>query len=109
MDVPDATFNIVSETGGADCVIKLQGDIDHRALPRLRQALDYALGGHPARLIIDLTAVDAVDVSGLAVLVAARHRGRGIGTPLLLHAPSASTVDLLVKTGLDEVLPTDQT
>jgi anti-sigma B factor antagonist len=101
----DATFDIVGENGDVDCIIKLQGVIDLRALPRLRGVLSYALDGHPARLIIDLADVDSVDVSGLAVLVGARYQAGEIGLPVLLQSPNAGTLDLLAKTGLDRVLP----
>jgi anti-sigma B factor antagonist len=104
-DDTDPTLQIVGETEKADYVIKLHGDIDLRALPRLRGALSYALFGRPDRLIIDLAEVTSVDAAGLAILAAARYRGRDIGTPLLLQAPNASTVELLAATGLDQVLP----
>src|SRR5579859_4984472 len=105
MGAPDATFNIVSETGATGCVIKLQGDIDLHALPRLRGALRYAISGRPERLIIDLTDAVSVAPAGLATLAAARQRAADTGTPLLLHAPNASTVELLAETGFDRLLP----
>jgi anti-sigma B factor antagonist len=99
MDEPETTLDVVSETGDVDCVIKLQGDIDLESLPRLRGALRYAIEGHPDRLIVDLTDVDTVEVSGLAVLAGARHRAGSVGTSLLLQAPNATTVDLIAATG----------
>jgi anti-anti-sigma factor len=105
VDESDASFNIVSEPGHDECVIKLQGDIDLRALPRLRGALRYAISGKPGRLIVDLTEAWSVDVEGLAVLAAAYDRAKSVGTPLLLQAPNAATVELLEESGFDLVLP----
>jgi anti-anti-sigma factor len=109
MDKRDATFNAVfkigNKTGDADSVIKLRGDMNVLALPRLGGALDYALAGHPARVIVDLADVDTVDISGLSFLVAARSRAAEMATPLLIKAPNAHTAELLAATGLDRVLP----
>ena len=105
MDESESTFNVVSEVGAADCVIKLQGDIDLDSLPRLRGALRHAIEGHPDRLIVDLTDVGTVEVTGLAVLAGARYRAGDTGTSLLLQAPNAGTVDLIASTGLDGALP----
>jgi anti-anti-sigma factor len=81
MDESAANFNIFSLTGDTECVIKVQGDIDLRALPRLRGALRYAISGRPGRLIVDLTEASSVDVEGLAVLAAAYDRAKSVGTP----------------------------
>jgi len=105
MDEPERSFNIFSLTGDTECVIKLQGDIDLRALPRLRGALRYAISSKPGRLIVDLTDASSVDVEGLAVLAAAYDRAKSVGTPLLLQAPNAATVELLEESGFDLLLP----
>jgi anti-anti-sigma factor len=105
MDESAVNFNIFSLAGDTECVIKLQGDIDLRALPRLRGALRYAISGKPGRLIVDLTEASSVDVEGLAVLAAAYDRAKSVGTPLLLQAPNAATMDLLEESGFDLVLP----
>jgi anti-anti-sigma factor len=100
-DEPERTFGIVSETGESTCVNKLQGDIDLRAVPRLRGALRYALDGSPVRLIVDLTDASPVDVTAIAVLAAASHMAQDIGTPLLLQVSNPDTVNLLALAGLD--------
>ncbi|HLY83661.1 MAG TPA: STAS domain-containing protein [Acidimicrobiales bacterium] len=106
MDEPEGTFNIFSLAGGTDCVIEIHGELDHfPSLVGLRGLLQDAIADHPNMLIIDLAAVTSIDVSGLAVLAAARRRGLSTGTRLLLKAPNTSTRDLLAETGLDRVLP----
>jgi len=91
MDEPEGTFNIFSLAGGTDCVIEIHGELDHfPSLVGLRGLLQDAIADHPNMLIIDLAAVTSIDVSGLAVLAAARRRGLSTGTRLLLKAPNTN-------------------
>jgi stage II sporulation protein AA (anti-sigma F factor antagonist) len=106
MDESGATFDILSDPGDGDCVIEIRGDLDHLpSLVGLRAVLRDAIAARPVMLIVDLAEVTSIDVSGLAVLAAARRDGLEVGARLLLQAPTASTVGLLTETGLDRVLP----
>jgi len=63
-----------------------------------------ALGGH-RYLVLDLSAVDRIDSTGLGVLVGARKRLRAGNGQLRLAAASGNVVRVLHATGLDRVLP----
>ncbi len=72
---------------------------------RLRQRL---LVNSPARhryLVLDLSAVDRIDSTGLGVLVGARKRLRAGNGQLRLAAASGNVARVLHATGLDKVLP----
>jgi serine/threonine-protein kinase RsbW len=62
---------------GSEVVFRVSGDLDFRAVDSLRAALREALGPVQEVLVIDLSAVDFIDSSGLSVLYeAARDAGR---------------------------------
>jgi len=68
-------------------------------IPQLRSLLRNA-----SQLIIDLSAVEHVDASGLAVLVGSGHRARLLGGSLLLAAPSPEVARVLSATGINQHL-----
>ncbi len=60
------------------------GDIDLVRSPKLRAALSSAASKKPRRLVIDLTAVQYMDSSGVATLVEAMQISRRNGTRMLI-------------------------
>lgn len=85
-------------------LIALQGRLDVRAATDARLALAEAVDGGSGDLVLDLAAVQAVDATGLGVLVGAHRRaGRG-GRTLVLHDAPPSVERLLRRTRLDRVL-----
>jgi len=71
---------------------------------RLRQRLLDSSAGH-RYLVLDLTAVDRMDSTGLGVLVGALKRLRAGNGQLRLAAAHGDVARLLHATGLDKVLP----
>jgi anti-anti-sigma factor len=57
-----------------------------------------------SHLIIDLSAVEHADASGLAVLVGSRRRARLLGGSLRLAAPSPEVARVLSATGINQHL-----
>ena len=69
-------------------VMSVQGEIDLYTVPRLQRELAAVLaGGGPVRLVIDLSAVDFCDSTGVNVLLAAHRQAREAGGDLELAAP----------------------
>lgn len=97
--------DLVVDTHSADdrvSVIVL-GEIDIATAPLLRAVLDGVCRSWPLSVEIDLSGGTFADSSGLAALIAARHRLAARGVPL-----SVRTSDLLLRrvfaaTGLDWV------
>lgn len=50
-------------------VIRLCGDLDLAGFDEARAAIDAALGSQPRRVILDTTALDYMDSSGIVLLV----------------------------------------
>lgn len=85
-------------------LLALQGRLDVRAAADARLALAEAVDAGDGDLVLDLTAVEAVDATGLGVLVGAHRRaGRG-GRTLVLHDAPPPVARLLRRTRLDRVL-----
>jgi anti-sigma B factor antagonist len=61
-------FEVDEAREGEHVVLTVRGEIDMATAPRLRAALDRAVGAREVRL--DLRAVEFMDSSGLSVLVA---------------------------------------
>ncbi|MGH2947993.1 MAG: STAS domain-containing protein [Solirubrobacteraceae bacterium] len=97
----DAT-RIVAERTTRGCVIYVSGEIDIATSPQLQRALDEAIEASDGPLVVDLSAVGFIDVSGLRVLRSTVRRAgaRKFG----VASPSAAVRRLLEITGID--LPT---
>lgn len=65
-------------------VLAVAGELDHHTAPRLRATLDEIDFGSRAPVVIDMSAVDYCDSTGITVLVTAYNRTRQAGAPLAL-------------------------
>lgn len=89
---------------GDRTVLALAGEIDLYTAPRLQTELTAALAGtDPARLVIDMSAVEFCDSTGMNVLLAAHRLACERGGELALAAPRAGVRKILEVTGLQSV------
>jgi anti-anti-sigma factor len=87
----------------APAIATLSGDLGIASAPALREQLRSLLRA-ASQLIIDLSAVEHADASGLAVLVGSGHRARLLGGSLRLAAPSPAVARVLSATGINKHL-----
>lgn len=85
-------------------VVHLTGRLDVRAAADVRLALADAVESGSGDLVIDLACVEAVDATGLGVLVGAHRRAGRAGRTLVLRGVTAPVGRLLFLTRLDRVL-----
>ena len=85
-------------------VLVLRGRLDVVAAADVRLALADALDAGAGDLVLDLAAVEAVDPTGLGVLVGAHRRAGRSGRTLVLHDVPPGVGRLLRLTRLDRVL-----
>jgi anti-anti-sigma factor len=84
----DASLSLTSRTDRGGCVIAaLSGELGIASAPALRGQL-LSLLRTASHLIIDLSAVEHADASGLAVLVGSGRRASLLGGSLRLAAPA---------------------
>ena len=94
-------FVDVSNEGGV-VVTTIRGEIDIASTDTLSTALDDV--PNEERLVLDLSAVDFMDSSGLAVVLRQSMRRRNAGGTLHIRRPSVSVQRLLVFCCLEHLL-----
>jgi anti-sigma B factor antagonist len=90
-------------------VVTLGGELDIASAPALRKQLLSLLRAGTSQLVIDLSAIQYADASGLAVLVGSQCRAVLLGGALRLAAPRPEVVSVLAATGISrhlDVYPT---
>jgi anti-sigma B factor antagonist len=100
----DARLRLTSRADrGGYVIAALSGELGIASAPALRDQL-LSLLRAASHLIIDLSAVEHADASGLAVLVGSRRRARLLGGSVRLAAPSPEVARVLSATGLNQHL-----
>lgn len=93
-----------SRSQGEHTIVALAGEIDLYTAPRLQSALGSALGAEgPVRIVVDMSAVEFCDSTGMNVLLAAYRQASEQGGELALAAPRPSVRKILEVTGLEAV------
>ncbi len=98
----DAAFVLQEPARGHRLV--LRGRLDVAAATDARLALAAAVDAGEGDLVLDLAGLEAVDATGLGVLVGAHRRACRGGRTLVLHDASAPVARVLRVTRLDRVL-----
>jgi len=94
----------VTEVAGVP-VVALSGRVDLATLPALSSALSRAVVAHPARVVaVDLDAVEALDDSGLGVLLGAAGRARANAGDVVVICTNAALLARFAQTGLDRAI-----
>lgn len=92
-------------TDDGTLTLRLQGEIDILTVERLRVELGDAVDRRPRRLVVDIAGVSFIDSTGLGALMSAFQRARDNGTDFVLANPSTQVRQILVLSGLMEVVP----
>ncbi|TCC62132.1 anti-sigma factor antagonist [Kribbella pittospori] len=85
-------------------VVQLTGILDVRTVGDVRQTLNTVIDTCVGDVIVDLERVDAVDATGLGLLVATHRRTQSLGRQLVLWHPMPSVIRILAVTRLHRVL-----
>jgi anti-sigma B factor antagonist len=92
------------DTTSDGAVVVLGGRLDARHAAQARDALHGALAAGTGDLVVDLSAVELIDATGLGVLVGAHRRARLEGRDLVLRGIPPRVGRLLARTRLGRVL-----
>ena len=87
-------------------IVALSGRLDVHAAADVRLELADAVDRGHGELVLDLTALEAVDATGLGVLVGAHRRAQRAGRTLVLEDVPDGVGRLLLITRLDKILQT---
>jgi anti-sigma B factor antagonist len=97
-------MDLILGTAGTSgrAVIRVGGDVDIDTAPSLRYAVRELLQEGTHDLVVDLSAVDFIDSTGLGVLVGALKDAQRNGGSLELMCTQRRMLSLLHLTGLNE-------
>jgi anti-sigma B factor antagonist len=99
-----AELRFAMELHGASVVVSVQGELDVVSSQRFDDCLSEA-GGRSDQVILDLSAVDFMDTTALAVIVGHWRRQVAVGGMFLLAGARYRYVKALWITGLADRLP----
>ena len=94
-----------SEYSGGLLVVRIKGEIDHHSAVEMRGGIDEEiLENRPQKLILDLSAVDFMDSSGLGLILGRYSAIKGIGGELLVLNPNAGVMKILKLAGAERMI-----
>lgn len=94
-----------SEFTGTILKIKLRGEIDHHSAAAVRVAIDDMIRSkRPCELLIDMSAVDFMDSSGLGLIMGRYNTMKEIGGTVVVTDPSPATEKIMNLAGLERIV-----
>jgi len=84
-------------------VLSLEGEIDLHVSPRVAASLEAMIRDKPPRIVVDLSRVNYIDSSGLAVLVEAMQNVEEYGGKFALAGLQESVRSIFETARLDQV------
>jgi anti-anti-sigma factor len=99
-------LRVTVDDRAAVVIVTVAGEIDLATSTQLKRALDAQLDRvpPPAELRADLEAVEFMDTSGVAVLLAVRAKALALGSRLVVSSASPFLERLFAVTGIDRFL-----
>lgn len=101
--MPEEIVTSVDHTEGT-VTVSLHGEVDVLTVDQVRVALTDALAARPAGIVVDLAELTFIDSTGLGALIFGFQRARDAGVRFCLAHPSRSVRQILVLSGLLEVV-----
>lgn len=105
--VPGMQLRIQITGEGPRRTVRLGGECDIASAPELREALVELHEQDVREVVLDLSALDFLDSSGIGVIVSALKRLRESGGDLRVTGAQGPVRKVLELTGLDRVLAPD--
>ena len=94
-----------SEFTGTVLKIKLRGEIDHHSAAAVRSAMDDMIRSKkPMELVIDMSAVDFMDSSGLGLIMGRFNTVKAIGGSLTVADPNEGIEKIMHLAGLERIV-----
>lgn len=84
--------------------VALHGEVDVLTVDQVRVALTEALADRPRDIVVDLAELTFIDSTGLGALIFGFQRARDAGVRFRLAHPSRTVRQILVLSGLLEVV-----
>jgi anti-sigma B factor antagonist len=102
-------FDIHVETGSAEILIRVKGEVDLSNAPASRRRSTRRATRRPAGpIVIELSGLEFIDSTGLSVLIAATRRSRENGNRLRVRRASGQVRRILEVAGVHDWLFLDE-
>lgn len=85
-------------------IIRPTGRLNMVAAPALREQLQGIVDGGSSRVVVDLSATEFIDSSGLGALISGLKLTRSAGGDLRIAAPTEQVITVLELTNLNRLL-----
>lgn len=94
-----------SEFTGSSLRIKLRGEIDHHSAVAIRSSIDDIIKSkRPVELVVDMSAVDFMDSSGLGLIMGRYAVMKELGGELVVCDPSPRTEKIMSLAGMERIV-----
>ena len=101
---------ITYDRHGEDLVICVGGEIDHHSAVSVRTGIDERLREErPARVLLELSAVDFMDSSGLGLIMGRYNTMKEIGGSVTVADPTPATEKIMNLAGLERIIKIKKT
>lgn len=86
-------------------ISKILGDIDHHSAKFVREKIDtYIVGCKPTTVLLDLSAVEFMDSSGLGLILGRFNTAQEIGAEMKIYSPSRNVKKILELAGIERLI-----
>ena len=87
-------------------MVRLSGEIDHHSSKGIRDEIDsLMIENRPKTLMLDLSAIDFMDSSGLGLVLGRLRRMNDLGGKMILVNPTPRIEQILKMAGVDKLMP----
>ena len=104
-EIADGTLVVRTAVDGDSQVVSLCGELDLANAGTAETALEAALGADGAQVIVDMSELEFIDSTGIALLVAAIGKDGDAARVRFVPSASPAVTRVLELTGLAERLP----
>jgi anti-anti-sigma factor len=104
-DIADGTLVVRTAKEGDTHVICLCGELDLANAATAEAALEEPFAGNASRVVVDMSELEFIDSTGIALLVAALARNDGEDRIRFIPSAAPAVTRVLELTGLAERLP----
>lgn len=91
-------------------LVRVRGEIDHHSAVLVRTGIDNEiLAKRPNRVLLELSAVDFMDSSGLGLIMGRYALVKQYGGTLTVLNPSPAVIKIMKLAGMEKMIPIKQT
>ena len=101
---------IIYEERGEDLIVRIKGEIDHHSAVLVRTVIEEEIViRRPKQVLLELSAVDFMDSSGLGLIMGRYALIKQFGGTLSVLNPSSAVVKIMKLAGMERMVPIKKT